>query len=88
MLTDRKKWIVVAALIVLAAFGAGFLTGWKCRAPKRRKPPAKTQEKVVLPERDESGNRIYYTGERGGKYYIRDGKKVYVRKRKKRDEEK
>ena len=88
MRTERKKWIAVAVLTAIAVFGAGFATGWVCHTTKRRKPVAKPQEKVILPERDQSGNRIYYTGERGGKYYIRDGKKVYVRKRKKRDEEK
>ena len=86
MRNNERKWITVAVLAAIAVFGAGFATGWVCHTPKRRKPPAKTQEKVILPERDQSGNRIYYTGERGGKYYIRDGKKVYVRKRKKKDE--
>ena len=88
MRTRHKKYIAVALLTAVAAFGAGFATGWVCHTPKRRKPPTKTQEKVIPPERDQSGNRIYYTGGRGGKYYIRDGKRVYVRKRKKMDEEK
>ena len=87
MRTERKKHIAVAVLTAIAVFGAGFATGWVCHTPKRRKPPAKTQEKVNLPERDQSGNRIYYTGERGGRYYIRDGKRVYVRKRKKTGKE-
>ena len=88
MLTSRKKYIAVALLTAVAVFGAGFLTGWVCHTPKRRKPPAKKLERAVLPERDQSGKRIYYTGERGGRYYVKDGKRVYQRKRRKKDETK
>lgn len=48
----------------------------KRKAPKRKTTGKKSTKKKST--RSNTGNRVLRTGPRGGKYYVRKGRKVYV----------